>query len=385
MALTESPPRTTEPDDVQVLFREARRRRRRRWLVSGIVLVVVAAVVVVVAVNSHGVSPGPSVARTRSPGPAAPRSVGLPTGATRTLRSAGPLAVNATGSLFVVDETRHEILVRLDDGTFRVVAGDGVSGFAGDGGPATKAELSDVTDLTFGPNGDLYLADNGLVRVIDRHGVIETIVSPGTAHGLVTSGASPGSAAAASQIISVAVNPDNVIYAATPSQIYRLTSTDQLQPVAAVGETIDAAGTGQATATIGGFGQIAVDSRGDVYASSDDIGWSVYRITPEGTATYLGAARGSGGTTADVELGPGDTGYAGDGGTVVRASGDQLVPSHPFGAGRGRCCFYMKDFAFSPGGAIYADNLGESAFGRYQEILSYSNGETTVLWKHGLG
>jgi hypothetical protein len=45
----------------------------------------------------------------------------------------------------------------------------------------------------------------------------------------------------------------------------------------------------------------------------------------------------------------------------------------------------MKDFAFSPGGAIYADNLGESAFGRYQEILSYSNGETTVLWKHRLG
>jgi hypothetical protein len=383
MALTESPPRTTEPDDVQVLFREARRRRRRRWLVSGIVLVVIAAVVVVV--NSYRVSPGPSMARTRNPGPAAPRSVGLATGATRTLRSAGPLAVNATGSLFVVDETRHEILVRLDDGTFRVVAGDGVSGFAGDGGPATKAELSDVTDLTFGPNGDLYLADNGLVRVIDRQGVIETIVSPGTAHGLVTSGASPGSAAAASQITSVAVNPDNVIYAATPSQIYRLTSTDQLQPVAAVGETIDAAGTGQAPATIRGFGQIAVDSRGDIYASSDDIGWSVYRITPEGTATYLGAARGSGGTTADVELGPGDTGYAGDGGTVVRASGDHLVPSHPFGAGRGRCCFYMKDFAFSPGGAIYADNLGESAFGLYQEILSYSNGETTVLWKHRLG
>jgi hypothetical protein len=47
------------------------------------------------------------------------------------------------------------------------VAGDGTTGFAGDGGPATKAELSDMTDLTFAPNGDLYLADNGRVRVID--------------------------------------------------------------------------------------------------------------------------------------------------------------------------------------------------------------------------
>jgi hypothetical protein len=351
-------------------------------MISSIVLIVVAAIVAVVAAS--GASPSKSVALSRIPKSARPGSVGLPTGAFQSLRQAGPLAVNATGSLFVVDETSHQILVRLNDGKFRVVAGDGVSGFAGDGGPATEAELSDITDLTFAHNGDLYLADNGRVRVIDRQGHIDTVVSPGTANGLVTRGSAPGSSPE-SPIASVAVSPTNVVYMATPVQIYRLTPSNQLQPVTAIGETVDAAGTGQTLATITGFGQIAVDGQGDIYASSDFTGWSVYRVSPDGVATNLGIARGSGGTTADVQLGPGDTGYAGDGGTVVRAASDQLVPSHSFGTGRGRCCFYLQDFAFSPSGALYADNLGESAFGKYQEILVLTNGKTTVLWKHRVG
>lgn len=380
MTLVHSRPRGVDVDDPELLFKEARRRRQRRWLISGTVLIVVAGVLALV--STLGSSPSAKSTHKRIPKPAPLRAVGLPTGAVESLESAGPLAVNATGSLFVVDEAHHEVLVRQTNGQFRRVAGDGTIGFTGDGGPAVQAELSDVTDLAFGPNGDLYLADNGRVRVIDRQGVIETIVSPNTTNGLVTSGAAPGSALSLSQITSIAVSPTGVIYTAAPDQIYRLTPSNQLQPVTAIGETVDAAGTGQAPATIRDFGQIAVNSQGVIYASSDFIGWSVYRVTPDGVATDLGTARGSGGTTADVQLGPGDTGYAGYGDTVGRATGSQLIPSHAFGVGRGQCCFYMQDFAFSPNGALYADNLGESAFGKYQEILTYSDGRTTALWKH---
>jgi hypothetical protein len=84
---------------------------------------------------------------------------------------------------------------------------------------------------------------------------------------------------------------------------------------------VNTAGTGQVLAPINSFGQIAVDNHGNLYASSVDNGWSVYRITSDGAATYLGAARGSGGTLADVQSGPGDTAYAANGGTVVRADG----------------------------------------------------------------
>ncbi len=381
MTLVRSRPESVGVDDPELLFKEARRRRQRRWLISGVAVLVIA-VTIGTVVATTGSSTGTRKIRTRPPRSVPPQAVGLPTGGIQSLVSAGPLAVNATGSLFVADETSHEILVRLNTGRFRVVAGDGTSGFDGDGGPATKAELSDVTDLTFGPNGNLYLADGGRVRMIDPQGVISTIVSPSTTNGLVTASAAPGSAPAVTPIASVAVSPSGVVYAATPNQIYRLTSNNELQPVTAVGEAIDAPGTGQAPAVITSFGKVAVDSRGNIYASSAFIGWSVYRITPNGMATNLGAARGSGGTTADVQLGPGDTGYAGYGDTVARATDSKLIPSHAFShVGSGRCCFYLQDFAFSPSGTIYADNLGESAFGKYQEIVSFSDGRTTNLWR----
>jgi hypothetical protein len=97
-------------DEPRVLFQEARRRRRRRWLISGIVLIVVGAAIRTV-ISISGSSPITRVVRPRTPKSAPPQSVGLPTGAFQSLTSAGPLAVNATGSLFVVDEGRHEVLV----------------------------------------------------------------------------------------------------------------------------------------------------------------------------------------------------------------------------------------------------------------------------------
>ena len=86
------------------------------------------------------------------PTPAGAVSVGgLPTGSLATLSVAGPLAVGANGALYVADVARDRILVRLPDGRFRVVAGNGKVGFSGDGGPALGAELSKVSDLAFRP------------------------------------------------------------------------------------------------------------------------------------------------------------------------------------------------------------------------------------------
>jgi hypothetical protein len=387
VTVVERVPEDPELDEPQVLFREARRRRRRRWLRVGVVVVVAGLVgTAVVAITS---STGIRRARVRLPR-SLPQAVGVPTGEVQSLKSAGPLAVNATGSLFVVDDTRHEVLVRLTSGQFRVVAGDGTGGFSGDGGPATKAELSAVTDLAFGPQGDLYLADNGRVRVVDQQGIIETVVGDGGAARPVVSG-TPARSASLGPQLSIALRPDGELYLATPTQILLLTSHGPLQPLTAVGKTVSTANVGTQTAPLHSFGQIAVDSQGNVYASSIDLGWSVYEVAPDGAATYLGAARGSGGALADVQLGPGDTAYAGDGGTVVGAEGGQLVPFHTFNRDSGssvdpeRQFFYLKWFAFAPSGALYADNIGGSAFGPYQEILSFDQGRATSLWRHRIG
>jgi sugar lactone lactonase YvrE len=67
-------------------------------------------------------------------------------------------------------------------GTVSTIAGTGVAGFAGDGGPAAAAQINLPGDLEIGPDGRLYFADtnNNAVRRIDlTTGVIETVVGTG--------------------------------------------------------------------------------------------------------------------------------------------------------------------------------------------------------------
>ena len=60
-------------------------------------------------------------------------------------------------------------------------AGTGQKGFAGDGGPATAAQLSGPYGITRGPDGALYICDcdNSLVRRVAPDGTISTVAGNG--------------------------------------------------------------------------------------------------------------------------------------------------------------------------------------------------------------
>jgi outer membrane protein assembly factor BamB len=96
------------------------------------------------------------------------------------------LAAKGT-SLFVADGERRQIL-RYDLARRRltVFAGTGETGTSGDGGPASKARLTEPTELVFDPAGNLYFSDvnQGRVRRIDPRGRITTVVRLRAAAGL---------------------------------------------------------------------------------------------------------------------------------------------------------------------------------------------------------
>jgi sugar lactone lactonase YvrE len=94
------------------------------------------------------------------------------------------VAIGPDGTVYVADTFNHRI--RAFDpksGTVRVVAGTGVSGFAGDGGPAFAAQFNQAYCGTLLPDGAAMLvADigNARLRKIDLvAGTVETIVGNG--------------------------------------------------------------------------------------------------------------------------------------------------------------------------------------------------------------
>ncbi len=93
------------------------------------------------------------------------------------------LAVDAAGNVFVADTYNHRIR-RIDavTGVITTVAGGGLRGFKGDGGPATSASLNYPEAVALDDNGNLYIADtyNDRIRFVNMStGVITTVAGDG--------------------------------------------------------------------------------------------------------------------------------------------------------------------------------------------------------------
>jgi uncharacterized protein (TIGR03437 family) len=80
------------------------------------------------------------------------------------------LALDSAGNLYIADSNNSRIR-KVSNGIITTVAGNGVSVAAGDGGPATNAQLSYPYSLATDAGGNLYMVDSGVIRKISN-GVI---------------------------------------------------------------------------------------------------------------------------------------------------------------------------------------------------------------------
>jgi len=86
-----------------------------------------------------------------------------------TVYSAG-VALDGSGNLFIADSENNRVR-RVDaaSGTITTIAGNGLQGTSGDGGPATAAEMSYPAGVAVDAGGNVFIADfgNGSIRRVD--------------------------------------------------------------------------------------------------------------------------------------------------------------------------------------------------------------------------
>ena len=112
----------------------------------------------------------------------------------------GGINVDAAGNLYLNDDLNFRTRMITTDGTISSIAGTGVPGFTGDGGPALAAALNGQFGVSLDLLGNVYIADSINNRIREIYGAVPGMTPAITTAGFTnaasfTSGGSPGAIA----------------------------------------------------------------------------------------------------------------------------------------------------------------------------------------------
>jgi hypothetical protein len=127
------------------------------------------------------VTPGGVISTVAGNGTAGFSGDGGPATSARLYNPSG-VAIDASGNLFIADLNNNRIRKVTPDGIISTVAGNGASGYGGDGGLATSAQLNGPSGIAVNAGGNLFIVDYGnhCVRKVTPDGVISTVMGDGT-------------------------------------------------------------------------------------------------------------------------------------------------------------------------------------------------------------
>ena len=220
------------------------------------------------------------------------------------------VAVDAAGTLYIADSGNSAIRA-VTSGNISTVAGQGSSGYSGDGGPATSAKLHSPLGVAVDGAGKLYIADlkNNVIRVVTPDGNIATVAGNGTYS--YSGDGGPAKSARLSGPLGIAVDASagaNVYVADANNYVIRaVTSAGIISTVAGNGTPGYTGDGGLATsATLSAPNGVALDAAGNLYiADAGSPGNVVRAVTPAGIISTV--------------AGDGTIGYSGDGGPATSA------------------------------------------------------------------
>lgn len=217
------------------------------------------------------------------------------------------LAADASGNVYYFDNGDYFVYKISSSGVRSVFAGNGTSGYNGEGILATSAQMNMVNAIAVDGGGNVYLNDvgNQRVRKVNTSGIIATIAGNGT---IGFSG--DGAAATAAQLnspegVTVDGSGNIFIFDGYNFRIRKVDGAGIISTIAGNGVSgFSGDGSAATAAQIGGGQGLATDASGNVYVCDHD-NQRIRKITSSGIISTV--------------AGSGTAGYSGDGGSALLA------------------------------------------------------------------
>ncbi len=222
------------------------------------------------------------------------------------LRAPSGVFVDDTGNVLFCDNTTIRKIKPAYGGIISTVAGLPTSGYSGENIPAIYAEINGVRDLFLDHKGNMYLPDagNNRLRKVDKNGIIKTIAGTGIA-GYNGDGI-PAISAHLNSPIGVAVDDTGNVYVADVYN-YRIRKIDTfgiISTICGTGVTgFSPDGSYADTSRLNYIGSVRVSKSGELIIC-DNL--RLRKIGFDGKLTTI--------------VGTGISGYTGDGGPATAAS-----------------------------------------------------------------
>jgi sugar lactone lactonase YvrE len=213
------------------------------------------------------------------------------TGNQASFNNPGGIAVDASGNVYVADQTNHKIRKITSAGVVTTFAGSGVAATVD--GTGTAASFNFPTGIAIDATGNLFVAEfyGHRVRMITPAGVVTTFVGSGAM------GSADGTGAAASFYnpadITIDIAGNLYVSDYNNHKIRKITPAGVVTSLAGSGASGNADGTGAAASFFQPLG-LCCDLAGNIYVAdySNNI---IRKITPGGVVTTIAGSGGYGG------------------------------------------------------------------------------------------
>ncbi len=194
------------------------------------------------------------------------------------------IALDQAGNLYIADSRNNRIRMVSTKGLITTVAGTGTIGFSGDGGQATLANLDNPSGVAVDGSGNIYIGDTGnnRIRRVGTNGTITTIAGTGVAG--ATGDGGPAIQATLSSPMDLDFDSNGNLYVCTSARIRRINPAGVIVTIAGTGFQGYTGDGGAATsAQISGPTGLAFDSSGNIYFA-DNHNEVVRKLSPKSSS-----------------------------------------------------------------------------------------------------